>query len=106
MQLLTSQKKILGPVHLHPKTDEWDYLRSPIMKKKISYLVLTLGKFLEALGSGIGTGSIFCLSFSLSNRVQSPLNLNHFCLTRFQIEEWLKLIGRPSVDIFHQSDWA
>ena len=28
-----------------------------------------LGKFLEALGSGIGTGSIFCLSFSLSNRV-------------------------------------
>ena len=35
MQLLTSQKKILGPVHLHPKTDKWDYLRSPIMKKKI-----------------------------------------------------------------------
>ena len=32
MQLLTSQKKILGPVHLHPKTDKWDYLRSPIMK--------------------------------------------------------------------------
>ena len=29
------------------------------------------GKFLEALGSGIGTGSIFCLSFSLSNRVGS-----------------------------------
>ena len=33
MQLLTSQKKILGPDHLHPKTDKWDYLRSPIMKK-------------------------------------------------------------------------
>ena len=32
-------------------------------------LVLTSGKFLEALGSEIGTGSIFCLSFSLSNRV-------------------------------------
>ena len=30
---------------------------------------MTSGKFLEALGSGIGTGSIFCLSFSLSNRV-------------------------------------
>ena len=28
-------KKFLGPVHLHPKTDKWDYLRSPIMKKKI-----------------------------------------------------------------------
>ena len=26
-------KKILGPVHMHPKTDKWDYLRSPIMKK-------------------------------------------------------------------------
>ena len=38
-------------------------------EKKISFLVLTLGKFLEALGSGIRTGSIFCLSFSLSNRV-------------------------------------
>ena len=35
MQLLTSQKKILGPVHLHSKTDKWDYLWSPIMKKKI-----------------------------------------------------------------------
>ena len=68
MQLLTSQKKILGPVHLHPKMDKWDYLRSPIMKKKL-FLVLTSGKFLEALGSEIGTGSIFCLSFSLSNRV-------------------------------------
>ena len=26
-------KKCLGPVHLHPKTDKWDYLQSPIMKK-------------------------------------------------------------------------
>ena len=34
---------------------------------------MTSGKFLEALGSGIGTGSIFCLSFSLSNRVNSFL---------------------------------
>ena len=30
---------------------------------------MTSRKFLEALGRGIGTGSIFCLSFSLSNRV-------------------------------------
>ena len=29
-----TSKKNLGPVHLHPKTDKWDYLRSPIMKKK------------------------------------------------------------------------
>ena len=73
MQLSTSQKKILGPVHLHPKMDKWDYLRSPIMKKKKMFLVLTSGKFLEPLGSGIGSGSIFCLSFSLSNRVASFL---------------------------------
>ena len=37
---------------------------------------------------------------------QSPLNLHHFCLTRFQIEGWLELIGTPSVDIFHQSECA
>ena len=42
-------------------------------EKKILFLVLTSGKFLEALGGGIGTGSIFCLSFSLSNRVVSAL---------------------------------
>ena len=29
-----TSKFFLGPVHLHPKTDEWDYLRSPIMKIK------------------------------------------------------------------------
>ena len=66
MQHLT----FLGPVHLHSKTNKWDYLLSPIMKKKM-FLVLTSGKFLEALGSGIVTGSIFCLSFSLSNNVLS-----------------------------------
>ena len=37
--------------------------------EKKSFLVLTSGKFLETLGRGIGTGSIFCFSFSLSNRV-------------------------------------
>ena len=38
------------------------------MKKK-SFLVLTSGKFLEALGSGIGTCLVFCLSFLFSNIV-------------------------------------
>jgi hypothetical protein len=32
------------------------------------------GKFLEALGSGIGTGSIFCLSLLLSNNVNAYNN--------------------------------
>ena len=37
---------------------------------------------------------------------QSPLNLHHFCLTRFQIEVWLELVGTPSIDILHRSDCA
>ena len=51
--------------------DKWDYLRYPIIEKK-SFLVLTSGKFLEALGSGIGTGLVFCHLFSFLNneRVQ------------------------------------
>ena len=70
MQLLTSQKKILCPVHLHPKTDIWDYLRSPIMKKK-NVSCFDIGEVPRSLGkASIGTGSIFCLSFSLSNRVR------------------------------------
>jgi len=53
------------------------------MKKKESFLVLKSGKFLEALGGGIGTGSVFCLSFSLSNRVgcllyQVPDKINNY----------------------------
>ena len=35
MHLLTFQKKNLGPVHLLPKTDKWDYLQSPTIEKKI-----------------------------------------------------------------------
>ena len=61
-------KKLLGPVHLLTKTDKWDYLWCPIMKKKM-FLVLTSGKFLEALGSGIGTCLVFCLSSLFSNIV-------------------------------------
>ena len=49
-------------------------------RKKKSFLVLTWGKFLEALGSGIGTGLVFCLSFSVSNNVHSvsPAALENF----------------------------
>ena len=67
MQLLTLQKKILGPVHLLPKSDKWDYLQSPIIDFFL-FLVLISGKLLEeALGSG--TSSTFCHSFSLSYNV-------------------------------------
>jgi hypothetical protein len=38
-------------------------------RKKKSFPVLTSGKFLEALGSRIGTGLVFYLSFSVSNNV-------------------------------------
>ena len=51
-------------------------------EKKKSFLVLTSGKFLEALGRGIGTGSIFCLSFSLSNRVS---NVDIFTCVEFEL---------------------
>ena len=54
-------------------------------EKKNSFLVLTSGKFLEALGRGIGTGSIFCLSFSLSNRVSCDHNNNHLAEPRSRI---------------------
>ena len=74
-QLLTFQKKNLGPVHLLTKTDKWAFLQCPIIEKKM-FLVLTSGKFLEALGSGIGTGLVFCHSFSVSNNVypDSPIS--------------------------------
>ena len=35
------------------------------------FLVLTSGKLLAALGSGIGTGLVFCLSFSVLNNLYS-----------------------------------
>ena len=38
--------------------------------KLVLFLVLASGKFLEALGSGIGTGFVFCLLFSVSNNVE------------------------------------
>jgi hypothetical protein len=62
MQLLTFQKNILGTVHLLTKPDKWDYLLCHIIEKKSS-VVLTLEKFLEALGSGSGTGTVFAIHF-------------------------------------------
>ena len=56
---MTFQKKNLGPVHLLPKMNKWDYLQCPIIEKQ--NLVLTSGQFLEALGSGSGTGSVFAI---------------------------------------------
>ena len=55
-------QKFLGPVHLHPKTDKWDYLWSPIMKKKINSC-FDIGEVPRSLGGRIGTGSIFCFHF-------------------------------------------
>ena len=76
MQLLTSQKKFLVLSICIPKRINGIISEVQLWKKKL-FLVLTSGKFLEALGSGIGTGSIFCLSFSLSNRVNSIMKLTH-----------------------------
>ena len=58
MQLLTSQKNFYVLSICIPK---WinGIISEVQLWKKISFLVLTSGKFLEALGRGIGTGSIF-----------------------------------------------
>ena len=48
-------------------------VRCPIIEK-MSFLVLTSGKFLEALGSAIGTSLVFCNSFSVSNNVMKLCN--------------------------------
>ena len=39
--------------------NQWDYLQGPIIDFFFVTIVLTWGKFLEALGSWIGTGSVF-----------------------------------------------
>ena len=65
MQLLTLKEML-------PKMDKRDYIQSSVIFF-FSFLVLTLGKFLEALGTRIGTCSIFCHSFSLSNNVRAEI---------------------------------
>ena len=44
-----------------------------------SFLVLTSGKLLKALGSRIGTGLVFCLSFSVSNNVTYVIFTGYIC---------------------------
>ena len=61
------KKKILGPVHLLTQRDKWDYLWGSIIGKKHS--CFDIGRFLEAPGCEIGTGSVFCHSLSFSNNV-------------------------------------
>ena len=64
-----TSKNFIGRVLLLSKTDKWEYLQS-LITEIFSFLVLTFGKFLEALGRGMRTCSIFCHSFSLSNNVR------------------------------------
>ena len=61
-----TSKNFIGRVLLLSKTDKWEYLQSLITEKKISFLFLTFGKFLE----GMRTCSIFWNSFSLLNNVR------------------------------------
>ena len=64
-------------------------------EKKTSFLVLTSGKFLEALGSGIGTGSIFCLSCSLSNNVNCDQN-NQIVLIELPVRHLFHFLDGPT----------
>ena len=67
-------KKILGPAHLLTQINKWDYLRSLIIEKKIRFLFLTLEKFLEAMGSRIGTGTFFSIHFHFRTMCTGPMN--------------------------------
>ena len=98
MQLLTFQKKSRSCPSAS-QTYKWDYLWSPIILKKKSFLVLTPGKFLEAQGSGIGTCLVFCHSFSLSNNV---------CLHGIKATEFIKRLHSLIHDtkvIWHMQLW-
>ena len=70
-------KKILGPVHLLPKRDKWDFLRSPVIDFWFCFM---FDKFLENLGSRFGTCSVFCHSFLLSNNVTPLLYVFKACV--------------------------
>ena len=87
MQLLTTQKKFYVPSICISKQISGIISEVQLWKKKDSFLVLTSGNFLEALGSRIGTGSIFCLSFWLSNRVSRAGQQNIFF---FHISAWFQ----------------
>ena len=59
--------------HLSVLISKWtgpkNEIISDVQSLKKKFLVFTLGKFLEALGGRIGTGLVFCHSFSVSNNV-------------------------------------
>jgi hypothetical protein len=52
---------------------------------------LTSEKFLEALGSGIGTGLVFCLSFSVLNNVGGFENIGY---------HWMDGLGMQKIFTF------
>ena len=68
-----SPKKIrpLGPVHLDWISDKLDYLRSPRKQILFFFIFLASKKLLAPLRSRIGTGSVFCHSFSVSPGVRN-----------------------------------
>ena len=73
-------------------------------RKKIVSFFLTLGKFLEALGSGIGTCLVFCHSFSLSNNVHCELQRFAFFNTLY-IVTILQGRGNTSSLISYGRNW-
>ena len=100
MQLLTSQKNFLVLSICIPKRIN-GIISEVQLWKRFLFLVLTLGKFLEALGSRIGTGSIFCLSFSLSNRV-TWVSLSLYLWHHWWSELYLSLcVGVGSLKFMH-----
>ena len=60
-------------------TDNWNHLQCPTIEKK--NLVLASGKFLGALGGGIGTCLVFWHSFSKNVHIDRGEKIEPFCGT-------------------------
>ena len=51
--------RFIRPVHVHLKTDKWDYLRWPMTDQNFFFYVLALENILVALTREIGDGPCF-----------------------------------------------
>ena len=110
----------VATIHNHKGAQGWAWTRGTTIgwnqfwKSILAFHMLAFSKMLgytvNIYRHVIGIAFAYTMPIEMNNNIvlcsQSPLNLHHFCLTRFQIEGWLELIGMPSVDILHRSDCA
>ena len=104
MQLLTSQKNFLVLSICIPKQINGIISEVQLWKKN-SFLVLTSGKFLEALGSGIGTGSnflpfIFTFEQGVLPQIKLQPNICQYPLINYLVAR-LKSPNDWQTEVFH-----